>query len=134
MHEAQSLAQAYPNTAIIINHSGLPADRSTEGIEAWSKAMKMVSQCPNVSVKISGIGVQNTQWTVQANGHIVKTLIDLFGIERCMFASNFPVDKICASFEEIFTGFEEIVSDLTVGEQDKLFRLNAIRTYDMRLV
>ena len=134
MHEAQSLAQAYPNTAIIINHSGLPADRSTEGIEAWSKAMKMVSQCPNVSVKISGIGVQNSRWTAQANGHIVKTLIDLFGIDRCMFASNFPVDKICASYEEIFMGFEEIVSDLNVGEQDKLFRLNAIRTYDMGLV
>jgi predicted TIM-barrel fold metal-dependent hydrolase len=134
MHEAQSLAQDYPNTKIIINHSGLPADRSTEGIEAWSKAMKLVSQCPNVSVKISGIGVQNSRWTAQANGHIVKTLIDLFGIDRCMFASNFPVDKICASYEEIFTGFEEMVSDLTVGEQDKLFRLNAIRTYDMGLV
>jgi predicted TIM-barrel fold metal-dependent hydrolase len=50
-----------------------------------------------------------------------------------MFASNFPVDKICASFDEIFMGFEEIVSDLTEDEQDKLFRLNAIRTYDMGL-
>jgi predicted TIM-barrel fold metal-dependent hydrolase len=95
--------------------------------------MKMVSQCPNVSVKISGIGVQNSRWTAQANRHIVKTLIDLFGIDRCMFASNFPVDKICASFEEIFTGFEEIVSDLTDSEQDQLFRRNAIRTYDMGL-
>ena len=133
MKEAQSLARAYHNTSIIINHSGLPSDRSKEGIEAWTKAMKMASECPNISVKISGIGIPNKPWTAEANRQVVKPLIELFGIDRCMFASNFPVDKICASFDEIFLGFEEIVSDLTDGEQDKLFRLNAVRTYDMGL-
>jgi predicted TIM-barrel fold metal-dependent hydrolase len=133
MKEAQSLARDYPNTSIIINHSGLPSDRTNDGIEAWTKAMKMASECPNISVKISGIGIPNNPWTAEANRQVVKTLIEFFGIDRCMFASNFPVDKICATFDEIFLGFEEIVSDLTDGEQDKLFRLNAVRTYDMGL-
>jgi predicted TIM-barrel fold metal-dependent hydrolase len=60
-------------------------------------------------------------------------LIECFGVPRCMFASNFPVDSLCGSFEAIFGGFEEIVADFTADEQDALFRRNAIRIYDMGL-
>ena len=133
MHEAQQLAKDFPHTQIIINHSGLPKDRSEAGLSEWNKAMQAASECPNVTVKISGIGVPQQPWTVEANAWIVKTLIELFGVNRCMFASNFPVDKVCATYDEIFSGFEQIVSDLSASEQDKLFRSNANRIYDMGL-
>ena len=70
-------------------------------------------------------------WTSAANRDIVLTTIDLFGPARCMFASNFPVDSICASFHTIFGGFREIVRDFSVGEQRGLFHDNAIRIYGM---
>jgi len=133
MHEAYALACAYPETSIIINHSGLPADRSSAGLHHWKQTMQKVSGCPNVSIKISGIGVPQSPWTVAANGGIVETLIDLFGITRCMFASNFPVDKVCATFDEIYGGFEKIVAGFTEQEQDMLFRSNANRIYAMGL-
>jgi predicted TIM-barrel fold metal-dependent hydrolase len=68
-------------------------------------------------------------WTAAANGDIVRTVIDLFGVGRCMFASNFPVDSLCAPFATIFGGFREIVRDFPVEAQRALFRDNAIRHY-----
>ena len=133
MGEAAALARDFPDTALIINHAGLPADRSAEGLAGWRTAMAQVADCPNVCVKISGIGVPGKAWTAQANGPIVHHLIEVFGVTRCMFASNFPVDSLCGSFEAIFGGFGDIVADLSDDEQDALFRRNAIRIYDMGL-
>ena len=133
MGEAAALARDFPDTTLIINHAGLPADRSAEGLAAWRTAMAQVAGCPNVCVKISGIGVPGQVWTAQANGAIVRHLIEVFGVTRCMFASNFPVDSLCGSFEAVFGGFGDIVADLSDDEQDALFRRNAIRIYDMGL-
>jgi len=129
--EAQKLAADFPDTQIILNHAGLPADRGVEGIAGWKRAMKAFAACPNAAVKISGIGQAGKPWTVEANRDIVRTVIDLFGTQRCMFASNFPVDGLCASFAAIFNGFREIVRDLPAAEQDGLFRANAMRIYGM---
>jgi predicted TIM-barrel fold metal-dependent hydrolase len=129
LHEAVQLARDFPGITIILNHTGLPADRSVEGIAAWRKAMATLAQCPNVMVKISGIGVPGQPWTVAANRDIVLTTIDLFGVERCMFASNFPVDGLCATFGEIFSGFRAIVAGFTACDQRRLFHDNAIRIY-----
>ena len=120
---------SFADTQIILNHAGLPSDRSDEGIAAWKRAMAGLAACPNVAVKISGIGQPGKAWTAQANRYIVLSVIDRFGAERCMFASNFPVDRLCATFREIFDGFRSIVQDFAPGEQAALFRDNATRIY-----
>lgn len=129
--EAARLATDFPDTRIILNHTGLPADRSVDGVAGWKRAMTALSACPNVVVKISGLGQPGQPWTVAANRDIVRTVIDLFGPARCMFASNFPVDSLCASFATIFDGFRQIVSDLSPDERRALFHDNAIRSYAM---
>jgi predicted TIM-barrel fold metal-dependent hydrolase len=129
--EAARLAADFPGTPIILNHTGLPADRSHEGVAGWKRAMKNFAACPNAALKISGLGEPGKPWTVAANRDVICTAIDLFGAARCMFASNFPVDSLCASFGTIFDGFREIVRDLSPAEQDGLFRANAIRIYGM---
>ncbi len=133
MQEAADLARRFADTHLIVNHAGLPSDRSPEALEAWYSAMSVLAQCPNVSVKISGIGLPGRDWTAQVNREVVLGLIELFGVARCMFASNFPVDGLCAAFNDIFHGFEAIVADFSADEQDALFRRNAIVTYDMGL-
>ncbi len=131
LHEAADLARAFPDTQIILNHTGLPADRSPQGIEGWKRAMATLAQCSNVAVKISGLGVPGKNWTADANRNIVLTVIELFGAGRSMFASNFPVDSLCGTFGQIFGGFREIVADFSASDQQKLFRDNAIRIYAM---
>lgn len=127
--EAARLAADFPSTQIILNHTGLPADRSGDGLAGWRAAMETLADAPNVAVKISGIGQRVLPWTVAANRGIVLTTIETFGIERCMFASNFPVDRVCADFGTIYGGFQEIVADFTAAEQDALFMDNARRIY-----
>ena len=131
LEEAARLAQDFPDARIILNHAGLPADRSREGIAGWKTALQMLADCPNAALKISGLGVPGEAWTAQANREVVLAAIDIFGIKRAMFASNFPVDGLCASFDAIVTAMRAIVRDFPAGEQRAFFHDNAIGIYDM---
>jgi predicted TIM-barrel fold metal-dependent hydrolase len=127
--EAAELARVFPDTPIILNHTGLPADRSPAGLAGWRAAMAALAQVPHVAVKISGLGQPGRPWTVEANRPVVRETLELFGVERCLFASNFPVDRLVASFDTIYRGFAAIVADLTVSDRARLFHDNAARLY-----
>ena len=129
LQEAATLARDFPDTQIVLNHTGLPADRSAEGLRGWREAMATLAAQPNVAVKISGLGVPGQSWTAGSNREVVLTTLDLFGVDRAMFASNFPVDGLVARFETIYDGFRTIVQDLAATDQEKLFRENAVRVY-----
>jgi predicted TIM-barrel fold metal-dependent hydrolase len=129
LYEAADLASTFPNTQIIVNHTGLPTDRSRKGLAEWHQAMVAVARQPNVAVKISGLGCLGQPWSIEANRQIVLDTIEIFGVNRCMFASNFPVDKLVANFDTILTGFKMIVRDFSTTEQEKLLHDNAIRVY-----
>ena len=129
LDEAADLARDIPDTTIILNHTGLPTDRSPDGLVAWRAHMERFAAVPNTAVKISGICVQGEAWTAELNREVVLRTIELFGVERTMFASNFPVDKLVAGFEAIYSGFMTIVADISVDDQLKLFHDNAVRYY-----
>ncbi len=93
--------------------------------------MQTLARAPNVVVKRSGLGQPGTAWTVDANGPIVLDTIDMFGVDRCMFASNFPVDSLVADFETIYRGFLQIVEQFPASDQGKMFCDNARRIYRM---
>ena len=127
--EALELAEMFPETQIILNHTGLPSDRSPEGLDGWRGAMRVLAEFPGASVKISGLGLPGTPWRVEDNRPIILDTIEIFGVDRCMFASNFPVDSVIADFDTIFNGFFESVEDFSEPEKRKLFAQNAIRIY-----
>jgi predicted TIM-barrel fold metal-dependent hydrolase len=129
--EATQLARQFPGTQIILNHTGLPADRSRAGIAGWQRALRGFAACPNAAIKVSGLGVPGQAWTAESNREVVLAAVDIFGIERSMFASNFPVDGLCASFDTIVTGMREILGAFPAGEQRAFFHDNAVRIYDM---
>lgn len=127
--EAKRLATDFPDTLIILNHTGLPSDRSPEGLAGWHKAMAQVAEVPNIVVKISGIGLADRPWSIDDNLWIIQETVSIFGPERAMFASNFPVDSLCGSFDTIFSGFKQAVSDLPYEQQHQLFCSNARQYY-----
>jgi predicted TIM-barrel fold metal-dependent hydrolase len=127
--EARALADAYPDTQIILNHTGLPSDRSAEGLAGWREAMRTLAGAGNAAVKISGLGQAGRPWSMSENRSIVLETIDIFGAGRCMFASNFPVDSLVGSFSTIFAGFDAITAGFGAAERDALFRANAARIY-----
>jgi predicted TIM-barrel fold metal-dependent hydrolase len=127
--EAAQLARDFPHTTLILNHAGLPCDRSALGLAGWHAAMAKLAEHANVVVKISGLGQRDRRWSVADNAWIVSEIIAMFGAERAMFASNFPVDSLCGSFDDIYTGFKHIVRDLPHADQERLFYSNARRIY-----
>lgn len=129
LQEALALARDFPETQIILNHTGLPSDRSPEGLAGWRTAMRGLASAPNVAVKISGLGQAGRPWSVEDNRTIVLETIKFFGIERCMFASNFPVDSLVGSFSDIYSGFAAIVEGFADADRDALFCANAARIY-----
>ena len=126
---AAALAADFPRIPIVINHTGLPADRSAEGLAGWRRALETVAAQPDVAIKISGLGRAGLPWTVEANGPIIRDTISIFGADRCMFASNYPVDSLAGSYRTIFSGFLAAVADRPREEQLKLFHGNATRIY-----
>lgn len=127
--EAAALARDFPGIRIILNHTGLPHDRSEAGLAAWREAMWTLAALPNTAVKISGLGVASTQWTAAFQRDVALDTIGLFGVERCMFASNFPVDGLVADFSTIMHGYRAIAAGLPLHEQRMLFHDNAVSLY-----
>ncbi len=123
------LARDFPKTQIVIVHTALPVDRSDEGLAGWRAALEAAAAQPNFAIKISGLGRPGLPWTLTANGPIIRDTIGTFGPERCMFASNFPVDGLTGSFPVIYGGFRAAVSDRPIAERRMLFHDNAVRIY-----
>jgi predicted TIM-barrel fold metal-dependent hydrolase len=126
---AAALAADFPDTTIVLNHTGLPADRSPEGLAAWRAAMEVLARAPNAVLKISGLGLAGQPWRASDNVPVVRDAIAIFGATRCMFASNFPVDSLVGDFATIFGGFAAAVRDMPADVQHGLFHANASRIY-----
>ncbi|MEO9229621.1 MAG: amidohydrolase family protein [Devosia sp.] len=127
--EARALADEFGDTQIILNHTGLPSDRSADGLAGWREALRQLAGAPNAALKVSGLGQAGRPWSAADNRGVVLDAIDIFGPDRVMFASNFPVDSLVGSFETIFSGFREITSGFPELTRDAMFRGNAMRIY-----
>ena len=129
MEDAVNLANKYNDVLFILNHTGEPCYQSKEYIESWEQNMKKLAKCENVVAKISGLGMFDPNWTIDSTRIFVEKTIQIFGIERCMFASNFPVDKIFNSFDTYWNSFKEITKNYSENDKKLLFSSNAEKYY-----
>ena len=138
MQQVADLARTYSDTIIVLDHAGFPnnPDHSKPSLlspeeysERWIKGMSMLASEKNVICKISGLGMGNHQWTVESIRDNVRTCIDLFGCERSLFASNWPVDGLWGTYGDMVNAFVEITKDFTQTEKNALFASNAERIY-----
>jgi predicted TIM-barrel fold metal-dependent hydrolase len=127
--DAYDLATAFPGIQVVVDHAALPSDRTRDGLRRWRDALEEVAAAPNVALKVSGIADPAHPWTVDRNATVVDQAIEVFGTDRVMFASNFPVDGLCATFAEIYDGFRTMTSGLAPASQHALFYGNAMRIY-----
>lgn len=129
MRDAEALARKNPDILIVVNHAGMPVARDEAGVALWRDGMKRLAALPNVAAKISGLGMVDRGWNEASIRPFVLDVIDRFGVDRAMFASNFPVDKLYSSFDILYGAFETVVASFTESEKDKLFHRNALRIY-----
>ena len=129
LDQIADLARDHPGTPIAINHTALPSERSAEGLQAWHRALESVASLANIHLKLSGIGVPPGTWPVAENIAVVRDAIRVMGWQKCLFASNFPVDGLCASFDVIFSAFKQAVADRPREQIRALFHDNARALY-----
>ena len=131
LDEAIDMAALTPDVPIILNHAGLPSDRSAVRLAGWEAALRRFASLPQSSIKISGLGLPDRPWLMEDNKAIIRTCIDVFGPERAMFASNFPVDGVCGSFDTIFSAFDVVTKGYPKGARQALFHDTACRIYGL---
>jgi predicted TIM-barrel fold metal-dependent hydrolase len=129
LDQAAALARDFPQTALILNHTGLPVDRSEAGLAGWRRALETLAAQPNTAIKISGLGQRGKPWTQADNVPVIRDAIAIFGPSRCLFASNFPVDSLVADYGTILAGFMTAIADRPAAERRALLHDNAVRLY-----
>lgn len=131
--EAAEVAAMFPQIPIVLNHTGFPWDRSAEGLAAWRKAMETIAKCPNVWLKVSEFGLKDKPWIYEDNKAIVLEALSIFGIDRCMFASNFPVASLRIDYNTLVTSMAHMISGFTPKEQNDFFVNNAAKFYRLSI-
>ena len=146
------LAQAFPNTIIILNHVGGPigigpyAGQREAVFREWQASINKLARCENVTVKLGGMGMRvfgfdfadkpappDSAALAQAWAPYVNACIEAFGPQRCMFQSNFPVDKGTCSYVVIWNTFKRIAAGCSPAEKQALFFDTAARVYRISL-
>jgi L-fuconolactonase len=146
--EVTSLARAFPETLILLNHVGGPLgigpyeDRRAEVFEVWRRDILELAKAPNVWVKLGGLGMAicgvgfhkrdvlpGSQELAEAWRPYIETCIEAFGPERSMFESNFPVDKVSCSYATLFNAFKRLASGASAEEKALLFKGSARKFY-----
>ncbi len=127
--EAAALAADHGGTTIVLDHAGMPIERDSLSLDRWKAGLALIAAEPNTTVKISALGTNDHSWTVDSIRRIVLDTIDVFGPDRCMIGSNFPVDGLYSTFGALYAAFDEITADLGDVERRELFAGTAARVY-----
>ena len=148
--EMIDLARAHPDQVIIMNHLAAPlglgsyAGRREEVFEVWKDYFAELATCPNVVAKLGGLNMEylgfgwqhrpkppTSDELVEATRPYFDFVIEKFGPDRCMWESNFPVDKLSSSYNILWNSFKKISKDFSAGEKAKLFHDTAVRVYSL---
>lgn len=125
------LAHHWPDVTIVLGHAGQPAQRDGDYLATWSAALSEVARsAPNVVLKLSAIASSaDPNWTVDTLRPVVLQAIEAFGADRCMFASNWPIDRLYGEYERLIDAYRTIASELDNEAQSALLHGTADRVY-----
>ena len=129
MEKLVALATKFPNIPIVIDHAGVPEERTPEYFEKWKGGMRHAATAENVVCKISGLGMGDHDWTVDSIRPYVLHCIETFGVERSLFATNWPVDSLFSDYDTIVDAYDEITAGFSQGERASLFAGNTEALY-----
>ena len=132
MEGAAKLADGCPKVTFILQHAGMLEDLSPQGRADWRAGMQRLAACPNVVSKLSGLGT-----FIHRNDpvHIADVLTDtvaIFGAERCLFGSNFPIEKLWTSYRELVDAHRAAAAGLRADQRDAIFGTTAMRVYRLK--
>lgn len=124
------IAARWPGLVLVLSHACLPPDRTDAERAAWAVAARRLSARPNVVCKISAIaGASDPMWTVASIRPWILTCIETFGPDRCMFGTNWPIDRLYGTYQDVVAAYREVIADHRPDEREALLAGTARRTY-----
>lgn len=129
MPDAARLASDFPGITFVLLHAGMLEDRTMDGWAHWREGMRLLATCPNVQVKLSGLGTFEHECSVELWKPVTVDTIGMFGPERCIFGSNFPIESLWTSYDRIVEVMQGCVAQCTPAERRAIFHDNAKRVY-----
>ena len=129
MADAAELADACPDVTFILQHAGMLENQSQAGWKAWRAAMTDLAKRNNVVTKLSAFGTFIHRNDPDFIADIVKQTVSIFGADRCMFGSNFPIEKLWTSYRDLVGAFRKATANLTKKQKAQIFNDTAARVY-----
>ncbi len=129
MVKLRDLAGKFPNVQIVIDHTGAPQERTVEYFAKWREGMSNLAEADNIVCKISGLAMTDNDWTVDSIRPYVLHCIEAFGPDRCIFATNWPVDWLWSSYGKVVDAYLEITGEFSDAERTAMFSGNSERLY-----
>ena len=126
---AVELLKAFPNTPMILVHAGMLTARTQVAIDEWRTALTMMAAFPNLHVKISGLGMYSSGLNLPQARQVIRDVIQIFGVNRTIYGSNFPLEKLHASYADFFGIYRAVLSEYTDAEQRAVLHDNAMKFY-----
>jgi predicted TIM-barrel fold metal-dependent hydrolase len=129
---AVELIKAFPNVRMILVHAGMLTERTPAGIDEWRGALTaMAAASPNLHVKLSGLGMYSFGLSYPQARQVIRDCIQIFGADRTIYGSNFPLEKLHASYAEFFGYYRKVLSEYPEAGQRAVFHDNAVRFYGL---
>jgi predicted TIM-barrel fold metal-dependent hydrolase len=129
MEGAAALARACPKITLILQHAGMLEDLSAEGRTGWRAGMEQLAACPNVVSKLSGLGTFIHHNDPAHVADVLNLTVAIFGAERCLFGSNFPIEKLWTSYRRLVETHLAAAEQLGADQREAIFRTTAMRVY-----
>jgi predicted TIM-barrel fold metal-dependent hydrolase len=129
MADGAKLARSFPDTIFVLEHAGMLEDTSPGGWQLWREGMTALAACPNVSVKLSGLGTFVHACRADVMGPIIGETVAMFGANRCCYGSNFPIEKLWTDYATLYRTFRSAIAHLTEVEQAAILHDTAARLY-----
>ena len=129
MADAASLADACPDVTFVLQHAGMLEDLSEDGRNAWRAGTRRLAACPNVTCKLSGLGTFIHRNDATHIARITDDTLALFGPERCLFGSNFPIEKLWTGYGALIDAFRSAVRPHGAEAERQVFETTAARVY-----
>lgn len=133
LENAAKLLAKFPEQKFVIDHLAKP-DFKNKDFSNWEKGIKAIAQFPNVMCKVSGLVTEAdwNNWTASDFTYCLDVVTEVFGIDRLMFGSDWPVSLLAASYAESCDIVEDYFSKFSKADQDKFWSKNAINFYDLK--
>lgn len=126
---AVELIKAFPGVRFILVHSGMLTDRTPAAIEQWREALMAMAAFPNVHTKISGLNMFTPDWTQKNMRQSIRDSIQIFGVGRTIYGSNFPLEKLHASYADLFAAYRTVLDEYSEADQRAILHDNAVAFY-----